>query len=133
MAAAPSSKNEDEISNATHQSAVGRASMGAHTSCVTCAIDLSPSIRGGRNAIAASAMMFFLAFLFPLWGAIAHDGQISDGRTDIQFFEHSITPRVRHHLADLTLGVVEIAEVDCLRRARLLARRLDSAIGHFLA
>src|SRR5919108_3632040 len=114
MAAAPSSKNEDEISNATHQSAVGRASMGAHTSCVTCAIDLSPSIRGGRNAIAASAMTLFLGFLFPLLGAIAHDGQISHGRSDVQFLEHSIAPWVRHHLADLAVRVIEIAEVDCL-------------------
>src|SRR5579872_5111553 len=118
MATAPSSKNEDEISNATHQSAVGRASMGAHTSCVTCAIDLSPAIRGGRKAIAASAMMFFLAFLFSFFssliGTIANDGQISHRRAYVEFLQHPVAPRVRHPLADLAVRVVEVAEVDCL-------------------
>src|SRR6266568_8504107 len=125
MAAAPSSKNENEISNAIHHNAVGRASMGAHTSCVTCAIDLSPSIRGGRSAMAASAMMFVLAFLFRLFGAIAHDGQISHGRTHVELLQHPVAPRARHHLADSAVRFIEVAEVDRLRRTGLLARGLD--------
>src|SRR5947209_3347143 len=128
MAAAPNSKNENEISNAIHHNAVGRASMGAHTSCVTCAIDLSPSIRDGRSAIAASAMMFVLAFLFSLMGPIAHDSQISHGRTDIELLEHPVAPGIRHHLADTAVRVIEVAEVNRLRRTGLLARGLDRAV-----
>src|SRR5581483_3864733 len=131
MAAAPSSKKENAISSAIHHNAVGRASMGAHTSCVTCAIDLSPSIRGGRSTIAASAMMFFLALFFPLLGTITHDGQITHGRTDVKLFQHPVAPPIRHHLADLAVRVIEVAEVDRLRRAGLLACGLDRAVRDF--
>ena len=92
---------------------------------VTWASDLSPSIRGGRSAIAASAMMFFFALLFSLLRAIAHDGQISHRGAHVEFLQHPVASGVCHHLADVAVGVVEVAEDDGLARDRIAGKRSE--------
>src|SRR5215467_10670160 len=110
----PRSNKEEETANAPHHRPVGRASIGAQTSCVTCAIDLLPSIKGGRRATTASAMMFFLAPFCCFLRTVADNREISDRRPHIELTQHTIAPRIRHHFADLALRIVKVAKVNCL-------------------
>src|SRR5262250_1972383 len=105
MARAPSSNKDEEAARASHHKPLGRASIGAHTSCVTWAIDLSPSIKGGGSVSTASAMLFFLAL--PV--SVANHREISHGRPDIQFFENPVTTGALHHLAHAAARIIQVA------------------------
>src|SRR5919198_3569118 len=129
MARAPSNNKDEEAARANHHKPLGRASIGEQTSCVTCAIDLSPSINGGRRVITASAMLFFLALLV----SVANHREISHGGPDIQFFENPVAAGVSHHAADAAVRIIQVAEVNSLRWARLLTRGSNRSVFYFFA
>src|SRR5215467_1466358 len=129
MARRPRINKDEETARASHHKPVGRASMGAHTSCVTCAIDLSPSIKGGRSVSTTSAMLFFLALLVP----VAYHREIPHGGPDIQFFQDSVATGVFHHLAHAAIRIVQVAKVNCFCRAGLLTGSLNGPVFDHLA
>src|SRR6266540_988535 len=58
--------------------------------------------------------------------AIGDDArEVGHGGLGVQASEHVVATRIAGELVDLGVAVVQVAEHDCLRRARLRARRHD--------
>ena len=59
---------------------------------------------------------------------VAHGGQVRGARPRVEVLEQAVVARFLAQLRDAALGVVQVTEVDGLRRARALAGRADLAV-----